>query len=85
MNTVIPDGTRTPIWTRGAREGASLEGTEGALAPRVPMGRLAASKEVAAAVLFLAPGDASGMTGAEIVLDGGTIGAPWGAPLFRQG
>jgi NAD(P)-dependent dehydrogenase (short-subunit alcohol dehydrogenase family) len=48
------------------------------------MGRLAAPEEVAAAVLFLASGDASGMTGAEIVVDGGTIGAPWGASLFRQ-
>jgi NAD(P)-dependent dehydrogenase (short-subunit alcohol dehydrogenase family) len=84
VNTVIPGGTRTPIWTRGAREGATLDGTEQALAPRVPMARLAAPEEVAAAVLFLASGDASGMTGAEIVVDGGTIGAPWGAPIFRQ-
>jgi NAD(P)-dependent dehydrogenase (short-subunit alcohol dehydrogenase family) len=83
VNTVIPGGTRTPIWTRGAREGATLDGTEQALAPRIPMDRLAAPEEVAAAVLFLASGDASGMTAAEIVVDGGTIGAPWGAPLFR--
>lgn len=85
VNTVVPGGTRTPIWTRGAREGATLDGTEQALAPRVPMARLAAPEEVAAAVLFLASGDASGMTGAEIVVDGGTTGAPWGAPLLRQG
>lgn len=85
VNTVIPGGTRTPIWTRGAREGATLDATEQALAPRVPMARLAAPEEVAAAVLFLASSAASGMTGAEIVVDGGTIGAPWGAPVFRQG
>ncbi|MFM0419754.1 SDR family oxidoreductase [Paraburkholderia aromaticivorans] len=85
VNTVIPGGTRTPIWTRGARAGATLDGTEQALAPRVPMARLAAPEEVAAAVLFLASDDASGMTGAEIVVDGGTTGAPWGAPIFRQG
>ncbi|MDR8399891.1 Uncharacterized oxidoreductase YkvO [Paraburkholderia dioscoreae] len=85
VNTVIPGGTRTPIWTRGAREGATLDGTEQAFAPRIPMARLATPEEVAAAVLFLASGDASGMTGAEIVVDGGTIGAPWGAPIFRQG
>ena len=84
VNTVIPGGTRTPIWTRGAREGATLDGTEQALAPRIPMGRLALPEEVAAAVLFLASGDASGMTGAEIVVDGGTIGAPWGAPVFSK-
>ncbi|MGF6770198.1 NAD(P)-dependent dehydrogenase (short-subunit alcohol dehydrogenase family) [Paraburkholderia sp. GAS199] len=85
VNTVIPGGTRTPIWTRGAREGATLDGTEQMLAPRVPFARFATPEEVAAAVLFLASGDASGMTAAEIVVDGGTIGAPWGAPLFRQG
>jgi NAD(P)-dependent dehydrogenase (short-subunit alcohol dehydrogenase family) len=83
VNTVIPGGTRTPIWTRGAREGATLDGTEQALAPRIPMGRLAAPEEVAAAVLFLASGDASGVTAAEIVVDGGTIGAPWGAQMYR--
>jgi NAD(P)-dependent dehydrogenase (short-subunit alcohol dehydrogenase family) len=84
VNTVIPGGTRTPIWTRGAREGATLEGTEQVFAPRIPMGRLAAPEEVAAAVLFLASSHASGMTGAEIVVDGGTIGAPWGAPVFGK-
>lgn len=84
VNTVIPGATRTPIWTRGAREGATLDGTEQALAPRIPMGRFAAPEEVAAAVLFLASGDASGVTAAEIVVDGGSIGAPYGAPLFRQ-
>ncbi|WGS54206.1 SDR family oxidoreductase [Paraburkholderia sp. D15] len=84
VNTVIPGGTRTPIWTRGAREGATLDATETALAPRIPFGRLAAPEEVAAAVLFLASGDGSGMTGAEIVVDGGTTGAPWGSAVFRQ-
>src|ERR1700710_799247 len=79
VNTVIPGGTRTPIWTRGARAGQTLEGTEDALAPRIPMGRLAEADEVAEAALFLASEAASGITAAEIVVDGGTIGAPWGA------
>jgi len=82
VNTVIPGATSTPIWTRGARAGATLEGTEQAFAPRIPMARLAAPEEVAQAVLFLASDGASGITAAEIVVDGGTIGAPWGAPLF---
>ncbi|RKE40105.1 NAD(P)-dependent dehydrogenase (short-subunit alcohol dehydrogenase family) [Paraburkholderia sp. BL23I1N1] len=86
VNTVIPGGTRTPIWTRGARAGATIDGTEeAALAPRIPMARLAAPEEVAKAVLFLASDDASGITAAEIVVDGGTIGAPWGAAMFRKG
>lgn len=85
VNTVIPGGTRTPIWTRGARAGATLEQTEAAFAPSIPMARLANPEEVAAAVLFLASDDASGMTAAEIVVDGGSIGAPRGAPMFRKG
>lgn len=84
VNTVIPGGTRTPIWTRGARAGNSLDKTEEALASAIPMARFAAPEEVAAAVLFLASDDASGVTSAEIVVDGGTIGSPWGAPIFRK-
>lgn len=83
VNTVIPGGTRTPIWTRGAREGATLDATEAALSPRIPMGRLAEANEVANAVLFLASDAASGITAAEIVVDGGATGAPYGAPAFR--
>jgi NAD(P)-dependent dehydrogenase (short-subunit alcohol dehydrogenase family) len=48
------------------------------------MGRFATPEEVAAAAIFLASDDASGITAAEIVVDGGTIGAPWGAPVFRK-
>ncbi|HMC48375.1 MAG TPA: SDR family oxidoreductase [Caballeronia sp.] len=83
VNTVIPGGTRTPIWTRGARAGATIDGTEQALSPAIPMGRFAAAEEVAEAVAFLASDGASGITAAEIVVDGGTIGAPWGAPALR--
>ncbi|MGA9918777.1 MAG: SDR family oxidoreductase, partial [Paraburkholderia sp.] len=84
VNTVIPGATRTSIWTRGAREGATLDATEQALSAGIPLGRFATPEEVAKAALFLASDDASGTTAAEIVVDGGTIGAPWGAPAFRK-
>lgn len=83
VNTVIPGATRTPIWSRGSRAGSSIDATEKAMAPRIPMGRFSDPEELAQAVMFLASNASSGMTAAEIVVDGGNIGAPWGIPLFR--
>ncbi|KFE47157.1 SDR family NAD(P)-dependent oxidoreductase [Pseudomonas syringae] len=83
VNSVIPGATRTPIWSRGARSGATVDAVEKAMSPRIPMGRFAEADEFAQAVAFLASDASSGMTGAEIVVDGGTTGAPWGIPLFR--
>lgn len=83
VNTVIPGATRTPIWSRGARAGSTVDAIEKAMSPRIPMGRFAEAEELAQAVTFLASDASSGMTGAEIVVDGGSTGAPWGIPLFR--
>jgi NAD(P)-dependent dehydrogenase (short-subunit alcohol dehydrogenase family) len=83
VNTVIPGATRTPIWSRGSRAGATIDATEKAISPRIPMGRFSNPEELAQAVMFLASDASSGMTAAEIVVDGGNIGAPWGIPLFR--
>jgi len=85
VNTVIPGATRTPIWTRGAREGSTIDAAENIFAPRAPLGRISEAEEVANAVLFLASDMASGITAAEIIVDGGTTGAPFGAPIFRKG
>jgi NAD(P)-dependent dehydrogenase (short-subunit alcohol dehydrogenase family) len=49
----------------------------------VPLGRLGEADEVAKAVLYLASDDASNITGAELVVDGGATGAPQGAPIYR--
>jgi NAD(P)-dependent dehydrogenase (short-subunit alcohol dehydrogenase family) len=85
VNTVIPGATRTSIWTRGAREGTTIDDAEKALAPGIPMARLSDPEEVARAVVFLASDDASGMTSTEMVVDGGLLGARNGAPIYRVG
>jgi NAD(P)-dependent dehydrogenase (short-subunit alcohol dehydrogenase family) len=50
----------------------------------VPLGRLAEADDVAQAVLYLASDDTRNVTGTEIVLDGGTTGAPSGAAVFQR-
>ncbi|WP_158746511.1 SDR family NAD(P)-dependent oxidoreductase [Acidisphaera sp. L21] len=84
VNTVIPGATDTPIWTRGARANVPKAETMHAIDRSIPIGRVAQPEEIAHAVVFLASEGSSGMTAAEIVVDGGTIGAPYGAPAYRK-
>jgi NAD(P)-dependent dehydrogenase (short-subunit alcohol dehydrogenase family) len=68
---VVPGPVETP-----GLKGLAPSGQEQALldgeAAKVPMGRLGQPSEIAAAVLFLASEQSSFMTGAEIVVDGGS-------------
>jgi len=84
VNTVVPGATETPIWTRGARANIPIEESMHAVNKSNPMGRIAKPEEVARAVLFLASDASSALTAAEIVVDGGTTGAPYGAPIYRR-
>lgn len=71
VNTVTPHLVDTPITGKvGLTEDQLAEATRGAIAT-TPLGRQASADEVAAAVLFLASGEASFTTGAEIFVDGG--------------
>ncbi|MCL2345771.1 MAG: SDR family oxidoreductase [Desulfobulbus sp.] len=73
INSVHPGYVETPM-LRGAGESHPRETVdvyEARLLSRVPMKRFARPEEIASAILFLASDDASYMTGAELVVDGG--------------
>lgn len=70
INTVVPGPTETPGLKGLAPDNgdALLE----QMASGMPLGRLLRPEEVAAAVLFLVSDQSSGMTGSELLVDGGS-------------
>jgi NAD(P)-dependent dehydrogenase (short-subunit alcohol dehydrogenase family) len=84
VNQVTPGATRTPIWSGAAPTPEAFAKLESALTRMIPLGRLSEAEEIAKAVLFLASDDSSNVTGTEIVVDGGTTGAPNGVPASRS-
>src|SRR5882724_2442494 len=83
VNQVTPGGTKTPIWSGEAPTDAAMAGLEKTLAGMVALGRMGEAGEIAKAALYLASDEASYVTGAEIVVDGGATGAPLGALIYR--
>jgi NAD(P)-dependent dehydrogenase (short-subunit alcohol dehydrogenase family) len=83
VNIVVPGATSTPIWDRLAPDAAVKAALEARIVGGIPLGRLGLPEEIASAALFLASSDSSNIQGAEIVVDGGTTGAPSGAPRNR--
>lgn len=69
INTVVPGPTET-AGLRGLAPGDG-DGFVQAIAAGLPSGRLLRPEEVAAVVLFLVSDQSSGMTGSEVLVDGG--------------
>ncbi|KAF0186487.1 MAG: SDR family oxidoreductase [Hyphomonadaceae bacterium] len=74
VNMVTPGPIETPLIHRNAgMSEAEVAGLRAAMIAAVPMGRMGAVEEVGAAVLFLASQEASFITGAELLVDGGAL------------
>jgi NAD(P)-dependent dehydrogenase (short-subunit alcohol dehydrogenase family) len=83
VNQVTPGGTRTPIWSDLAPTPDAQNAIYARIASITPLGRMGEPDDIAKAVLFLLSDDSAHVTATELVVDGGAIHAPGGAPLFR--
>ena len=70
VNSLHPGYTDTPL-SRSVVAGIMSDGSPDPRLPRVPLGRIADAGEIARVILFLASDEASYVTGAEVVVDGG--------------
>jgi NAD(P)-dependent dehydrogenase (short-subunit alcohol dehydrogenase family) len=71
VNCVCPGPVDTPIMDAILARAPDADAARAAIESRVPMGRMATSEEIAAAIAFLASNDASYMTGVAVPVDGG--------------
>ncbi len=67
VNAVAPGEIATPMTGAHDVDPRTIE------RPRIPAGRPGAAREIAAAIAFLASGEASYVTGASLVVDGGLL------------
>jgi len=74
VNMVSPGPTETPIINRNVgMSAAEVDGLRQQMIANIPMHRMGEPEEVARAVLFLASGEASFITGVDLFVDGGCV------------
>jgi NAD(P)-dependent dehydrogenase (short-subunit alcohol dehydrogenase family) len=76
-NCVCPGFTRTPMLERFLAGQPDPEGARAAATALHPLGRLGEPHDVADAFVYLASDEASWVTGAALVVDGGLTAGIW--------
>lgn len=84
VNVISPGPVRTPIWDFAAPTTDAFAQLEQGMVRSIPLSRIGETDDVAKAVLYLASDDAAYLQATNIFIDGGMIGAPSGAPAYRQ-
>jgi NAD(P)-dependent dehydrogenase (short-subunit alcohol dehydrogenase family) len=83
VNSVHPGNIDTPLFRKLVeRIGGGVEYTARILSAPVPMKRMGTPEEIAYGILFLASDEASYVTAAELVMDGGMLNAP--LPIYPE-
>ena len=73
VNVVSPGLIKTPLWGKAGLSQDEIDAFGARVVQQTPLGRTGKPEEIAATVAFLASGDASYFTGADLVADGGMI------------
>ncbi len=73
VNLVSPGPTETPIINRSGLPPEGIDQMRKVMTEAVPMKRMGAPEEIADAILFLASGEASFITGVDLYVDGGCV------------
>jgi len=71
VNSVSPGPIETPIYEKMGMPQEAMEAMAGAISQMVPLHRFGQSEEVAGVVAYLASNEASYVTGADYLVDGG--------------
>jgi NAD(P)-dependent dehydrogenase (short-subunit alcohol dehydrogenase family) len=71
-NSISPGAISTPIYSKLGMNEAQLGAFASSFIPKIPMARFGEASEIAKVATFLASSDSSYVTGAELLVDGGT-------------
>ncbi len=72
VNSISPGAISTPIYSKLGMNEEQLGAFAAGFIPKIPMARFGEASEIAKAASFLASTEASYITGAELLVDGGT-------------